>query len=248
MRRELDITTSDGTAKAVLFRPDQPPEGKPLRGVIFYMDAMGLRESMFSMAQRLADAGYVVLLPDLFYRYGAYGPFSGASFGIEAERNQIMGMIRGTTQAMTARDTEAFLKVLDAEGVEGPIGAVGYCMGGGRALTAAGTYPDRIAAAASFHGAALASEAEDSPHRLADRMKAKVYVGVAGVDNSFPPEQSARLAESLRLAGVDSIIENYVGMQHGWTVPDRDGVYDEAGAERHWKRLLTLFDEGLSRG
>ena len=123
MRRELDITTSDGTARAVLFRPDQPPQGKPLRGVIFYMDAMGLRESMFSMAQRLADAGYVVLLPDLFYRYGAYGPFSGASFGIEAERNQIMGMIRGTTQAMTAGDTEAFLKVLDAEGVAGPIGS-----------------------------------------------------------------------------------------------------------------------------
>jgi carboxymethylenebutenolidase len=246
MRRDIEIKTADGVAKAALFYPGSAaPAGTSLPGVIFYMDGIGPRDAMYQMGQRLADAGYVVLLPDLFYRFGAYGPFTGASFGIEAERNQIMTMLRGTTQAMTRQDTAAFLDVLDAEKVSGPIGAVGYCMGGGRALTAAATYPERIAAAASFHGGNLASDSDDSPHRLAGQIKARVYVGTAGVDGSFPPEQSARLAEALRIAGVDHMIENYVGMQHGWTVPDRDGVYDETGAERHWKRLLTLFEETL---
>lgn len=243
MKQDIEINTADGVAKASLFRPDNDASAE--RGVIFYMDAMGPRASLFGMAQRLADSGYTVLLPDLFYRFGDYGPFNGTAFGDPTSREVIMTMLRGTTQEMTRRDSAAFLDTLTAAGTKGPVGTVGYCMGGGRALTAAATYADRIAAAASFHGGNLASDTEDSPHRLAADIKARVYVGVAGVDNSFPPEQSARLAEALRIGGVDHMIENYVGMGHGWTVPDH-GVYDETGGERHWKRLLNLFDETLS--
>jgi carboxymethylenebutenolidase len=120
-------------------------------------------------------------------------------------------------------------------------------MGGGRAITAAAAYPDRVASAASFHGGNLASDAPDSPHRQVSAIKGRVYVGSAGVDGSFPPEQSARLAEALRVAEIDHVIENYVGMAHGWAVPDH-GVYDARGAERHWKRLLTFFSETLQAG
>lgn len=243
MKQDIEITTADGVAKASIFRPDSA--GSSNRGIIFYMDAMGPRQSLYGMAQRLADSGYTVLLPDLFYRFGAYGPFDGNAFGNPASREAILKMLHGTTQDMTKRDSAAFLKTLASAGTTGPIGTVGYCMGGARALTAAATYADRVAAAATFHGGNLASDAEDSPHRLAGDIKARVYVGVAGVDNSFPPEQSARLAEALRVGGVDHIIENYVGMAHGWTVPDH-GVYNEAGAERHWKRLLNLFDESMA--
>ncbi|NTG45841.1 dienelactone hydrolase family protein [Agrobacterium rhizogenes] len=243
MKQDIEINTADGVAKASIFRPDNGATAE--RGIIFYMDAMGPRPSLYGMAQRLADSGYIVLLPDLFYRFGDYGPFDGTAFGDPASRETIMTMLRGTTQDMTKRDSAAFLDTLTAAGAKGSVGTVGYCMGGGRALTAAATYADRIAAAASFHGGNLASDAEDSPHHLAADIKARVYIGVAGVDNSFPPEQSARLAEALRIGGVDHIIENYVGMAHGWTVPDH-GVYDETGAERHWKRLLNLFDETLS--
>ena len=152
-------------------------------------------------------------------------------------------MITETTQEMTVRDTEAFLKVFDSEGFAQPLGVVGYCMGGSRALTVAGRYPERFAAAASFHGANLASEAPDSPHRLAGQLKARVFVGTADVDDSFPVEQPTRLADALRTAHVDFAIESFIGVQHGWTVPDRDGVYDERGAQRHWARLLQLFDQ-----
>jgi carboxymethylenebutenolidase len=243
MKQDMEINAADGIAKAAIFRPDNGASAE--RGIIFYMDAMGPRQALYDMAQRLADAGYTVLLPDLFYRFGAYGPFNGTSFGDPASREVIMKMLHGTTQEMTKRDGAAFLDALTAAGATGPAGTVGYCMGGARALTAAAAYSDRIAATATFHGGNLANDAEDSPHRLAADIKGRVYIGVAGVDNSFPPEQSARLAEALRIGAVDHMIENYVGMAHGWTVPDH-GVYDETGAERHWKRLLNLLNETLN--
>lgn len=241
MKQDIEIRTQDGVAKAGVFRP---AKGDSKIGVIHYMDAFGPRAALDEMGQRLADEGYIVLVPDLFYRFAPYGPFTGSSFSDKASGEKIMAMVTGTSQEDTKRDSAAFLDALAAAGAEGPVGVVGYCMGGGRALTAAAVYPERIAAAASFHGGGLASEAEDSPHRLAGSIKAKVYVGVAGVDRSFPPEQSARLAEALRVAEVDHVIENYVGSPHGWAVPDHTG-FDQVGADRHWKRLTAFLAETL---
>jgi carboxymethylenebutenolidase len=240
-KRTIEIETKDGTAKAGLFRPAVPAKA----GVILYMDAFGPRPALDQMAERLAGHGYAVLVPDLFYRNAPYGPFEAkTAFSVEETRTALTALVASTTQDMTIRDGAAFLDALAAEGIAGPIGVVGYCMGGARALNAAASYPDRIVAVASFHGGNLASDAADSPHRKAASIKARLYVGAAGVDRSFPPEQSARLAEALRVAEVDYVIENYVGMAHGWCVPDHS-VYDAAGAERHRKRLATLFAETL---
>lgn len=245
-KREIVIQTEDGSAKAGLFQPaSSATRDREQPGVVLYMDAFGLRPALDSMAERLSIQGYLVLVPDLLYRFGAYGPFDAkTAFTNEATRNELTGMIKATTHAMTRRDSAAFLEALAREGASGRIGTVGYCMGGGRALTAAAAYPDKIAATASFHGGNLASDASDSPHLLASSIKGRVYIGSAGIDNSFPPEQSGRLAEALRKAEVDHVIENYIGMSHGWAVPDHS-VFNERGAERHWKRLLTLFEETL---
>jgi carboxymethylenebutenolidase len=241
--RTIEITTADGVAQARVFRPAAADVDQRLPGVVLYMDAFGLRPALDGMAERLAGMGYVVLVPDLLYRFAPYGPYD-AKTAFETSRDEIMGMIKGTTLAMTVRDTEFFLEALSREGARGPFGTVGYCMGGGRAIMAAAAYPDQVAAAASFHGGNLASDAEDSPHRSAGSIRGRVYVGSAGTDRSFPPEQSAKLAQALREAGVDHTIENYVGMEHGWAVPDH-GVFNETGAERHWKRLETFFGETL---
>ncbi|MCZ8547579.1 dienelactone hydrolase family protein [Mesorhizobium qingshengii] len=242
-QQDLQIKTNDGTAKAGLFRPSVASPAKA--GVILYMDAFGPRPALHGMAERLANEGYAVLVPDLFYRNAPYGPFDAkTAFVQETTKAALMALVSGTTQAMTISDGAAFLDALAGEGVTGPIGTVGYCMGGARALNAAVAYPDRIKAAASFHGGNLASDAADSPHRKAASIKARLYVGMAGVDRSFPPEQSARLAEALRVAEVDHTIENYAGMAHGWCVPDHS-VFDATGAERHWKRLTTFFAETL---
>jgi len=243
-KQDIAIKTQDGAAKAGLFRPSRQPAAE-VPGVILYMDAFGPRPALDAMAERLAGEGYVVLLPDLFYRYGDYGPLDAkTAFSEEPTRTQLRSMISDTTQDMTRRDSAAFLEALTQAGATGRIGTVGYCMGGSRAINAEAAYPERIAAAASFHGGRLAIDAPDSPHLNVATIKGRVYVGSAGVDESFPPEQSARLAEALRRAEIDHVIENYVGMAHGWAVPD-SRVYDERGAERHWKRLLTFFDETL---
>ncbi|MEP9371577.1 dienelactone hydrolase family protein [Mesorhizobium sp. KR1-2] len=241
-KRDIEIRTADGTAKAGLF-------GKgATAGVILYMDAFGPRPALDEMAERLAAEGYAVLVPDLFYRDAPYGPFDAkTAFTVDESKMALMAMVGGTTQEMTIRDSGAFLDALAAEGVTGPIGTVGYCMGGARALNAAASYPNRIKAAASFHGGNLASDAPDSPYHHVAAIKTRVYVGTAGVDRSFPPQQSARLAEALRSAEVDHIIENYVGMAHGWCMPDH-GAFDVAGAERHWKRLTVFFAETLKQG
>lgn len=242
-KQHLHITTEDGTVRANLFLPTVPNASRA--AVLMYMDGIGFRPTLDTMAERFAGEGYLVLLPDLFYRSGHYGPLDGqTAFRNEDSKALILGMIRATTQDMTRRDGRAFLRTLDEAGATGPIAVVGYCMGGARALHAAAAYPDRVRAAASFHGGNLASDAPDSAHLAAPDIKVRVYVGCAGVDATFPPEQSARLAEAFRRAEVDHVIENYVGMQHGWTIPDHTS-FNAVGAERHWKHVLAFLAETL---
>ncbi|TCT06550.1 dienelactone hydrolase family protein [Aquabacter spiritensis] len=240
---QITLTLADGRCAALLARPATPRPGHP--GVILYMDAFGLRPALGAMAERLADNGYAVLVPDLYYRVADHGAFDAkTAFQVEETRVRLRALMAQTPPALTEQDGPAFIAALTEAGARGPLGAVGYCMGGGRAVVAAAAFPDRIAAAASFHGGNLATEAPDSPHLRAAAITARLYVGSAGIDAGFPPDQSARLAEALRSAEVDHIIENYAGMAHGWAVPDHR-VHDRAGAARHWTRLLTLFDECL---
>jgi carboxymethylenebutenolidase len=149
------------------------------------------------------------------------------------------------TQANIMSDTGAFLDYLAAQPdvKPGGIGTTGYCMGGLMSLTAAGTYPERIAATASYHGGRLATDAPDSPHLLAPKMKSRVYVAGAIEDGSFPDEMKARLEDALTRAGVDHTIETYPA-KHGWVFRDTP-VFDAAAAERHWQTLVALFDATL---
>ena len=196
IRQQLDIVTEDGTARATLILPSALNHARS--AVMIYMDGIAYRPTLEEMAERYAENGYAVLLPDLFYRYGKYEPFDGqTAFAKEDSKNAILSMIRGTTQEMTRRDGRAFLKTLSDAGATGPVGVVGYCMGGGRALHAAAAFPDRVRVAASFHGGHLASDAPDSAHLIVDQIKSRVYIGCAGVDSSFPPEQSAKVGRSV---------------------------------------------------
>jgi carboxymethylenebutenolidase len=155
------------------------------------------------MAGRLAQAGYIVLAPDIFYRFGPYGLFDARDV-LRGDAMAVLGPLMATTSnAKAAEDTAALLDYLDTRGDAGdPVGAVGLCSGGGMAIAAAGAHPERIAAAASFHGGNLATDAADSPHRYAPRLRAELSIAAAGVDDSFPPAMAARLEEGLRAAGV----------------------------------------------
>lgn len=211
------------------------------------MDGFGIRPTLFQMAQRMADNGYAVLLPDLYYRAGPYGPLVPADVFAGSD---IMGAIgylfASTDNHRAAQDAKAFITWLDARSdvASGRYGVTGYCMGGGIALSIAGTWPDRFAAAASFHGGNLATDADTSPHLLASSMKARVYIAGADKDDWYPPEMAERLERSLTDAGVDHRCEIYSDALHGFTMADFP-VFDEAAAERHWRELIALFDGSL---
>ena len=238
----VTIRTRDGDCPSQVV----PPVGEgPWPAVILYMDAGGIRPAMLAMAQQLAGAGYVVLLPDLFYRYGPYGPFVPKAV-FAGDFRAILGPLMATTNPLkAAADTEALLAYLDTRNdVAGrAVGAVGFCMGGGMALAAAGTYPERFAAVASFHGGNLATDAPTSPHLLAPRLKAEVYIGAAENDGSYPPAMAERLEAALTQAGVRYRAETY-SAAHGWMMPDFP-VYDPAAAERGWSAMRALFGRAL---
>jgi carboxymethylenebutenolidase len=213
------------------------------------MDGLGIRPAMLEVGERLAKSGYFVLLPDLFWRAGPYEPMDPHTVFSDPEKRKVLmeKFFANASQALIMSDTSAFLDYLAAQPdvKKGGIGTTGYCMGGLMSLTAAGTYPDRIVAAASYHGGRLASDQPDSPHLLAPKMKARVYVAGAIEDQSFPDDMKARLEEALTKAGVDHEIETYPA-KHGWVFRDTP-VYDAAASERHWQTLVALMDAVLKR-
>ena len=243
-QKRIEIRTDDGTCPSYVFKPEAKG---PFPGVLFFMDGVGIRPAMFQMAERLSAGGYYVLLPDLFYRAGPYEPMDGkTAFTDPAQRAVLMSKFMPIASAANImRDTRAFLDHLAAQpDVRQPkFGTTGYCMGGRLSLCAAGHYPDRIAATASFHGANLATDAPDSPHLLAPKMRARVYVAGAIEDKGFPDEQKKRLEDAFTLARVDHVVETYPG-RHGW-VPSDMPVHDPVLAERHWEALFDLFDKTL---
>ena len=184
-QRDVLIPTQDGTCDASLHTPVGTG---PWPAVIMFPDAGGVRPTFHAMAQRLADLGYAVLLPNVYYRVGEFEPFDmRTAFADDDERKRLMALVSSVSKDLAARDTEAMLDFLDRqpEVADTKVGTTGYCMGGGLALTAAGRFPDRVGAAASFHGGRIADTAPDSPHLLAGAMKAKVYVAGAQDDASF---------------------------------------------------------------
>lgn len=240
------IDTTDGTCPAAL----SIPEGEgPWPGVLMFADAGGMRDTMRQMGDRLSALGYVVLVPDFYYRNGPYEPVDmRTAFADEETRNRVMGMMLAYTADLVVRDAGTLVGYLDAlpETAAGGVGTTGYCMGGRLSLIAAANLGDRVAAAASFHGGNLAkADDPDSPHQHAAGIRAAVYVAGAIEDQSFPDEQKDLLEQSLTASGVVHTIETYQA-HHGFAVPD-NGSYDADAAERHWKATEEFFGSVLGR-
>jgi carboxymethylenebutenolidase len=246
MKRDVTIPHPEGDMRAFAFTPN---EGQgPWPAVILFMDAPAIRPALFDMGERLAQAGYYVLLPDLFWRAGPYDPpdIARARAG-DPEAVAVFQKLRGSTGAgRQMADTKACLDWLAAQpqAKADKVGVTGYCMGGGIALRAAGTFPDRIAAAASFHGGNMATDDEKSPHRLAPDIKAKVLIAGADEDANYDAAQNERLKAALAEAGVEAEVSIWPGCRHGW-VPADMAVHNPQGAERHWRELIGLFDATL---
>lgn len=241
------IETPGGTMETFVTQPD---EGGPHPVVVFYMDAIGIREELRDMARRIGTAGYCVLLPNLFYRLAGIDDVHLDAEQIEVkgsdERKRFWSLVKSATNAGVVEDTRALLdhaKTLD-DAMQGPAGCVGYCLSGQFVYAVAGSYPDEIAAAASYYGAGILTDQTDSPHLLTDRIQAELYLAFAEDDPWVPDPVVAGIADCLKNSPVRHRIERYPGAHHGFAFPDRH-TYNKAAAERHWERLLSLFRRNL---
>jgi carboxymethylenebutenolidase len=243
-RIDVRIPTPDGTCPASLH---VPVGAGPWPSVLLFADAGGARETMRVMADRLAGMGYVALVPDVYYREGAWTPFDITTlFTDPGERARMGGYMSSLTRDRIVSDTGAYLGFLLArpEVAGTAAGTTGYCMGGRLSLITAAAHPDEVAAAASFHGGRIAvADDPESPHLAADRIAATVYVAGAEDDDHFTPDQARLLDSALTEAGVPHTVEFYPA-KHGFAVPDNP-TYDTAAEERHWKALETLYGSTL---
>ena len=242
---QVMIPTTGADCPAYVVTPSS--EG-PWPAVVFFGDAGGIRPALVEMATRLCDAGHVVLLPDLYYRFGPYEPLIPKEV-FKGDVAAILGPLMATTGIDKIRtDTGTFLDYMDTRDdiASSQFGAVGFCMGGGLAIAAAATYPHRFSAVASFHGGHLATDSPSSPHLLVSNLAAKTYIASAENDDSYPPEMAARLEDAMTAAGVHYRAEVYHGASHGWMVPDFP-VFDPTLADRGWGAMLALFGQTLPR-
>jgi carboxymethylenebutenolidase len=243
IEHHIDIPTADGAMNTFVVHPE---EDGPFPVVLFYMDAPGKREELHDMARRIAAVGYLVVLPNLYYRRSRdYALKERTEPGL-AEMFALMATLDATT---TRVDTEAMLRWVDAlpQADDRRIGAVGYCMSGPFVMWAAAAFPNRLACIASIHGAHMATDRPDSPHRMAPDIRCESYFACAEIDRWAPPADICRLQSALQEAGTPHRVEWYPGVEHGFVFPSRAGIYDKAAAERHWERLFSLFERCLKR-
>ena len=244
----IDIETPDGLADAYIARP---AAGGPYPAVLLHMDGPGLRPQLEQMADRFASNGFVVLVPNAFYRTGRAPlvPLEDlrAPERTDTTMQKLKGLISAITPEVAAADAASWVAVLDSQGdvKDGPIGTVGYCMGGALAIRTAAAFPDRVKAVATVHGGNLATDTGTSPHLLLPKLNAELYIAHADNDSSAPPEQQHRLQEALDTAGLTYEMEMLADARHGFSMDDMP-AFDEGAATRHWEKVPALLARVLS--
>jgi carboxymethylenebutenolidase len=242
--QQIEIPTSDGHTTTFISHPER---GGPFPIIIFYMDAPAIREELRDMARRLASSGYYVMLPNMYYRKGVMELGALPADPESPERKRMFELMRSLTIPLVMDDTKALLDFAASQAAasKGPIGTVGYCMSGQYAINAATHFPDRVKAAASIYGVALATDRPDSPHLAGTKTKAELYFGCAETDVYAPMETVEKVKQSMKADGANAEVEIYPGTHHGFAFPKRP-VYHRDAAERHWERLLALYRRNLS--
>jgi len=242
--QEVQIHTAAGTIDALVTRPDAAGS---LPGVLQLTDGLGLRPAHADLSARIAEHGYVVLTPNIFYRTTRPPAFPGeVDFTNEQTMRRFQELTGPLTPEAMAADGSAYLDFLSAHPAvsQGPMGVVGFCFAGQFALRAAAARPDRVAAAASFHGGRLVTDTASSPHLVLPWVKARLYFGHAVNDRSMPLDAIQKLEAALEAWGGSYQSEIYDGALHGWMIAG-GRVYHAEHAERGFVKLMQLLDGTL---
>ena len=242
---EIEIKTADGTCDAYIVHPSKGRHA----AVLIWPDIFGLRPTFRQMGKRLAESGYTVLVINPFYRTKkAPTAPEHPDFGDPATRAALLQLAGTLSPATALTDATAFVGYLDAHPAvdrKKKMGTTGYCMGGPFVFRTAAAFPDRVGAAATFHGGGLVTDKPDSPSSLIPKMKAHFLIAIAENDDAQQPDAKKVLKESFAKANLPAEIEVYAGTKHGWCPPDSQ-VYNADQAEKAWSRMLVLFKPTLA--
>ena len=248
----VEVKTPDGVCDASFMHPTTGSHP----GVIIWPDAFGLRPAMVDMGKRIAAEGFSVLVPNPYYRMTKAPGIEMAGFSFQnqadmAKLRPLMGSIGAPGTA--EKDAVAFIAFLDAQkqvNASKKVGTQGYCMGGPLVMRTVAAVPARVGAGASFHGGGLVTDQPTSPHLLAPKMKARLYIGIAANDDQRQPDAKDKLKAAFAAANVPAEIEVYKSL-HGWCVPDMPAadanspIYNKPEAEKAWAKLVALYKAAL---
>ncbi len=241
LEQDVIVTTKYGAMPTFAVCPEGPGQ---YPGIIFYMDAPGIRQELRNMARRIARAGYFCLLPDMYYRLGHL------RFDVQRRDDSMMPCILAAmsslTNAKVMDDTGGLLGWLDGQdkAKPGPVGCVGYCMSGMHITNAASFYPHRIASAASLYGVGIITDKEDSPHLFLDRIKGELYYAFAETDRAVPPHIPGDLKTLLDKHDIKHELKVFPGTEHGFAFPER-AIYNTLAAEETWAKMFAMWDRTL---
>lgn len=249
--RIVQVPTADGSMETFITHPEQ---GGPFAAVALYMDVWGIREELYDIARRIATVGYCAAVPDLYYRQGrvrhAFHDANGRMISLhalpEADRAKVTAPLAQLSDTMVVQDTGSLIRYLDAEAPvrPGPMGSIGYCMGGRHVVSVAEAYPDRFRASAGLHPTSLISDRPDSPHLGLDKLRGELYCGFAETDPYAPRSMIQELGGMLTGCSVGYHHEIHQGTVHGYALPDRD-IHHKAGANRDWELIFAMYRRQL---
>jgi carboxymethylenebutenolidase len=252
IEKTVEVPTRDGEMNTFVIHPE---EGGPFAPIVLFMDIWGIREELREIARRVSTVGYACLLPDFYYRQGkdihteTYRP-DGRMVSLhrmsEAQERKVQAPRAQLTGAMMMDDTADLLNFIDEHEAMrgGPVGSVGWCMGGWAVMAAAGNFPDRFQAGASLHGTMPISDKPDSPHLLVDKFRGELYCGFGELDHLTPPAMAEELGNLLEPCAVKYRFTMHMGVEHGYALPDRD-IFDAKAAANDWELIFAMWQRNL---
>ena len=208
------------------------PEGEgPFPAVILIHEWNGLVDRVRQVADAFAAEGYVALAADLYH---------GQTGSNRDENVALMTEARENPDAVIANLDAAQRLLRERSDVTGKVGVMGWCFGGGMALSY-GLGGEQHDATAIFYGSLV-----EDPAELA-RLSHPVYGTFAEMDQGIPPDQVERFAAALDSIGIDNDIHIYDAVGHGfWLRVDGDRELREAPAQDAWSRLKAFLSRTLS--
>lgn len=229
----IQINTAQGHSFAGYLATPESGKGP---GIVLCQEIFGINAAMRSKADFLAEEGYTVLVPDLFWRTEA-----NIELGYSPEDfTKAIALYQQYDEDLGVQDVAAsldFLKALEQCDSEAGLGVVGYCMGGKLAYLAACRLP-QVACAVSYYGVGIDQKLDEMAN-----VKGRLVIHLAALDQFTPPELQGKIQQAAQAVGnVQCYI--YEGVDHAFARPGSEHLHKPSARFAH-ERSITAFHDTI---